>query len=120
MGIGRANPSCNDAWGDQVLMQWKRNIVSSIGCHAGKTSSMTCIDKYANGRMCSYENAMIDFSLYRDHKHAYPRKGATRRFEKGFFSLDCHNNDQDQDHSYLKFNHLFSSQVSFRIPMYII
>ena len=67
-------------------------------CDKGGKSRINCYDTTTLGqtsRMCTFENAMLDFSKMRTKERptsgqsGKAKKGKSRMFERGFLSLDC-------------------------------
>ena len=51
------------------------------------TSRVNCFDSDATNKICTFQNAMIDFS--RVHTIYRPGSSNSRQFDKGFLSVDC-------------------------------
>ena len=102
------NPSCNDEWGDAHILNWTKVPVTSVRCTPSATSSVKCYDNENLDRFCVMKNVRFDFSKMRFN----PRPGQetpSRDFDNDFMSIDC---GDGVSNSFLKWNYLFSTQVS--------
>jgi hypothetical protein len=99
------NPSCDDAWGDNSIRNWRSSWQSSIACKAPSKSNVSCVDNDNNDRACTFSNVQMNFGLQED----VPRpslKTPSRTFQNGFFSVDC-----KLEKEYFPFPQLYSNKV---------
>lgn len=62
VGAGN-NPSCDDAWGDNHVRNWKKHRDANVRCKSPDTQSdMECYVNENKDKFCVLENVMIDFS----------------------------------------------------------
>lgn len=105
----RGNPSCDDAWGDSHVRNWKKHRDPNVQCtHPDTKSNMECFVNDNNDRFCVLENVMIDFS-----KAQKVDKGrnfiASKKFQQDFMSLDCRDGEKEPGFT---FPHLLSPSRS--------
>ncbi len=103
------NPSCNDAWGDAHIRNWRKTISQKFTCGRNHTQ-IACFKNDINDEYCSITNTMVDFSKM----HSVQRNSGvgTRKFDSDFISFDC-NGDYKLEN--FKFNYLISSKVSSEV-----
>ena len=110
------NPSCNHAWGDLHIFNWRKKIVVNQTCSFPSSSvhpSVQCYGNDINDLYCVFSYAQIDFSKFK--KVSNPGSSIPKReFRKDFMTLPCSNNVKIPD---FKFDHLFSTakQSSFSV-----
>ena len=92
------------------MSNWMQSTVDSIKCRAGSSSAVTCRDNENGDRQCTFRNAQINFGYMSDVPRPAPAVTPSKKFKKGFFSVDCRHETAD---NYLKFEHLYSSTVRY-------
>lgn len=111
------NPSCDASWGDETVANWIKSTVDSIKCKPGSSSSVTCRDNENGDRQCTFKNAQINFAYMYDSPRPAPAVTPSKKFKKGFFSVDCRHETAD---NFLKFEHLYSSALPTQKCDYVI
>jgi hypothetical protein len=92
------NPSCDDAWGDNAIVAWKKNILQADLCgnkaenkknkkEKKYSSKVICRDSLNNQRVCVFENVLMDFSKLKNVRR--PGRSDSRAWDKGFLTTDC-------------------------------
>jgi hypothetical protein len=102
---GGNNPSCDDAWGDNHVRNWRRHRDANVKCKSPDTKSgMECYVNENKDKFCVLENVMIDFS-----KAQKVEKGgsniASKKFRQDYISMECHEGDKEPGFT---FPHLLS------------
>eukprot|EP01038_Epipyxis_sp_PR26KG_P010548 gene10548-14170_t len=89
------NPSCDDAWGDNQILSWKKNVKGNFcGTPSSKsTSKVTCMDSSSLARFCVFDNVMFDFSKMKNVKR--PGRTDSRAWDNGFMASHCENQDEN-------------------------
>lgn len=102
------NPSCDDAWGDSHIRNWKQNKDNKVQCQAGRKSKIDCYLNENKDRFCVLEKVMIDFSKARKID-----KGTTvvasKKFQQDYMTMDCHDGDKEPGFT---FPHLLSPKTT--------
>ena len=113
-----ANVSAPTCWNGDFIATWKANLVSKGFCDKGTKSRISCHDTTMLGqtsRVCTFDNAMLDFSKMRTKDRAGQGKNKnsrSRMFERGFLSLDCDIPEkEDQSSSDIGYFALYSPNV---------
>lgn len=101
------NPSCNDAWGDAHVHNWRKNVAVDISCQPRSKGRVRCYKNDINDQYCVFHDAMIDFSKM--HHQRRPGGVDSRTFERSFLTVDCDGRANIAD---FKLEHLFSSKRS--------
>jgi hypothetical protein len=128
------NPSCNHAWGDKHIQNWRKNHFFHKSCQPTKSqffptssSSETEVHCYHNENKeyyCTLTNVQINFNQFKEIKN--PQSSIPKReFQKDFLTIDCnsstslssssassHSPSSNMIPSDFKLSHLFSSQLS--------
>lgn len=115
------NPSCADAWGDEHVLNWRKNIVHEIKC---PQSSIQCMENELRDAFCTFQHAQIDFRKYIDIPNPKNNK-LSKKFQPSFLTVDCPTDAISSTSSSsplssqlskfkeaFKFNHLYSSSLS--------
>lgn len=85
------NPSCDDAWGDNQITSWRRNIMADMcGDNKHFSSKITCRESPNLAKVCIFDNIILDFSKMFDVKR--PGRSDSRRWENGFITSHCNAN----------------------------
>lgn len=84
------NPSCSDTWGENYVINWRKNLKQTINCPQSSTvnSSVDCYFSDSNDHFCVLKHAQIDFTKFRKVPNPiskYPK----RDFDKDFLSINC-------------------------------
>jgi hypothetical protein len=108
VGAGN-NPSCDDAWGDSHVRNWRKHRDPGVKCTNPDTkSSMQCYVNENMDKFCVLENVMIDFSK----AHKVEKGGnfiASKKFRQDYISMDCHEGGKEPGFT---FPHLLSPSRS--------
>lgn len=116
---GGQNPSCSDAWGDNHIYNWRKNVIVNATCSANK-ARITCRQNEIADHYCTMEHAVIDLTKQKRVSNGEVPK---KVFEHSFLTVNC-NGELDEAVSKIDFklNHLFSSsdpgkgQCDVKIP----
>lgn len=102
------NPSCDDAWGDNAVISWKKNEMSEQCGDPKKFSSrIKCRESRNMAKACVFENALIDFEKLTNVKR--PGRTDSRKWASGFIATHC-DNEAHQNIDYYHFIRPFSQE----------
>lgn len=102
------NPSCDDAWGDNHIRNWKQNKDTTVQCKPERKSKIDCYLNENKDRFCVLEKVMIDFTKARKID-----KGTTviasKKYQQDYITMDCHDGDREPGFT---FPHLLSPKAT--------
>jgi hypothetical protein len=117
-GLPPKNPTCDETWGDVQMTHWLSNPTTELACgnkkSGGGGSAVKCYHNGALETYCRIDNAMIDFSKYKDIFRSNSRNSDTKTFKQGFLSADCGGLPKKtvKSNKVFSFPHLYSAEVS--------
>jgi hypothetical protein len=113
VGSSGVNPSCDASWGDLHIKKWRSNPLPQYSCGAGSQSKVSCFANDNADKICSIENAQINFARAKKVKRA-PQQTHSKQFQAGFLSSDCKASDGKGDKAPkgFPFEHLYSPRPS--------
>lgn len=102
------NPSCDDAWGDSHIRNWKQNKDPSVQCKPERKSRINCYLNENKDRFCVLEKLLIDFSKAKKIDRG-TTVVASKKFQQDYMTMDCHDGDREPGFT---FPHLLSPKTT--------